>query len=341
MSVIAIIVPVYKVEATLDKCVKSILSQSFKDFSLILVDDGSPDRCGEMCDEYGEKDGRIKVIHRPNGGLSAARNTGLEWALANTDCEWFVFIDSDDWVNEFYLEKLLEMRKADTQILLSSVVIENDKGVHLIGPKESGYVSPEDIYDKHNLLAVWAASKVFRREIISGVRFREGIIQEDEFFTYQIFFTNGLVGYATGAEYHYVQRKESIVGGKWNAKRLICVDGMKAQWSFFDEHKLYVARNHVEERFLQWLAVAIIHMKVDCPNDVESQSYLQKELATAKNQYRGASKRSPAAEYAVGLALHPRMQLIYKVRYAIRIILNKGVRFFFTKLLESVRGRKV
>ena len=97
----------------------------------------------------------------------------------------------------------------------------------------------------------------------------------------------------------------------------------------------------MEERFLQWLAVAIIHMKVDCPNDVESQSYLQKELATAKNQYRGALKRSPTAEYAVGLALHPRMQLIYKVRYAIRIILNKGVRFFFTKLLESVRGRKV
>ena len=137
MSVIAIIVPVYKVETTLEKCVKSILLQSFKDFSLVLVDDGSPDRCGEMCDEYGEKDRRIKVIHRPNGGLSAARNTGLEWALENTDCEWFVFIDSDDWVNELYLEKLLEKRNADTQILLSSVVIENGTEVNFVGPKES------------------------------------------------------------------------------------------------------------------------------------------------------------------------------------------------------------
>jgi len=341
MSVIAIIVPVYKVEATLDKCVRSILSQSFKDFSLVLVDDGSPDRCGEMCDEYGEMDRRIKVIHRLNGGLSAARNTGLEWALANTDCEWFVFIDSDDWVNEFYLEKLLEMGNADTQILLSSVIIENGKDVLFVGPTKSGYISPEEIYDKHNLLAVWAASKVFRREIITGLRFREGIIQEDEFFTYQIFFTNGLVGYAAGAEYHYVQRNDSIVGGKWNAKRLICVDGMKAQWSFFDEHKLHVARNHVEERLLQWLAVAIIRMKVDCPDDVESQCYLHKELVSAKERYQGALKRSPAAEYTVGLALHPRMRLFYKARYAIRFILNKGIFSFFAKLVESANGRKV
>ncbi len=106
MSTVSIIVPVYKVEPYLRRCVDSILAQTFTDFELILVDDGSPDNCPAICDEYVEKDDRVHVIHQENGGLSAARNAGIDWAFANSNSQWLNFVDSDDWVHPEYLERL-------------------------------------------------------------------------------------------------------------------------------------------------------------------------------------------------------------------------------------------
>ena len=108
MPTISVIVPVYKVEKYIHRCVDSILNQTFSDFELILVDDGSPDNCGAICDEYAAKDSRVVVIHQENGGLSAARNAGIDWAFANSDSQWLSFIDSDDWVHPEYLQKLLD-----------------------------------------------------------------------------------------------------------------------------------------------------------------------------------------------------------------------------------------
>ena len=106
MKIISVIVPVYKVEKFIHRCIYSILAQTFKDFELILVDDGSPDNCGKICDEYALKDNRIHVIHKENGGLSDARNAGIDWAFANSNSEWITFIDSDDWIHPKYLEAL-------------------------------------------------------------------------------------------------------------------------------------------------------------------------------------------------------------------------------------------
>ena len=106
MANISVVVPVYKVEQFLHRCVDSILCQSYEAFDLILVDDGSPDNCGKICEEYAEKDSRVHVIHQKNGGLSAARNTGIAWSIANSDSRWIAFVDSDDWVHPRFLEKL-------------------------------------------------------------------------------------------------------------------------------------------------------------------------------------------------------------------------------------------
>ena len=107
MSKISVIVPVYKVEKYIHKCVDSILAQTFSDFELILVDDGSPDNCGKICDEYSEKDDRVVVLHKENGGLSDARNAGLDWVFEHSDSGWITFSDSDDWLRPTYLEALL------------------------------------------------------------------------------------------------------------------------------------------------------------------------------------------------------------------------------------------
>lgn len=93
MCRITIVVPVYKVEAFLHRCVDSILSQTYTDFELILVDDGSPDRCGQICEAYAAKDNRVTVIHKENGGLSDARNAGIDYAFQHSDSEWITFID--------------------------------------------------------------------------------------------------------------------------------------------------------------------------------------------------------------------------------------------------------
>ena len=108
MANISVIVPVYKVEEFLSRCVDSILCQSYPDFEVILVDDGSPDRCGQMCEDYARQDSRIHVIHQENGGLSAARNSGIDWAFAHSDSRWLAFVDSDDWVHPDFLKVLYE-----------------------------------------------------------------------------------------------------------------------------------------------------------------------------------------------------------------------------------------
>ena len=107
MPKISVVVPVYKVEAYLDRCVQSIVNQSFGDFDLYLVDDGSPDNCGAMCDAWAEKDSRIRVIHQQNGGLSAARNAGLNGAKG----QYIAFVDSDDYIYPVFLERLYQAIK--------------------------------------------------------------------------------------------------------------------------------------------------------------------------------------------------------------------------------------
>lgn len=107
MPTISVIVPVYKVEPWLWRCVDSILAQTYTDFELILVDDGSPDNCGAICDEYAAKDSRVHVIHQKNGGLSAARNAGIDWVFAHSDSRWLTFVDSDDWLYPETLQFLL------------------------------------------------------------------------------------------------------------------------------------------------------------------------------------------------------------------------------------------
>jgi glycosyltransferase involved in cell wall biosynthesis len=122
MPVISVIVPVYNVEQYLCKCLDSILDQTFTDFELLLIDDGSPDRSGQICDEYAQKDSRIRVFHKENGGVSSARNLGLD----NAKGKWIAFIDSDDWVDSTYLEHLLEGDE-DVELRVMGLMKQNRK----------------------------------------------------------------------------------------------------------------------------------------------------------------------------------------------------------------------
>lgn len=143
MPKVSVIVPVYNVEKYLDRCIQSILNQTFTDFELILVNDGSPDNCGKICDEYAKKDNRVKVIHKQNAGVSAARNTGIDKACG----EYIMFVDSDDYIDLDMLKKMLSMSSSSVDLIVSSIkMITMDNG------KENYFLMEDKIYTIEGLL---------------------------------------------------------------------------------------------------------------------------------------------------------------------------------------------
>lgn len=217
---ISIIVPVYKVEPFLSRCVDSIIGQTFSDFELILVDDGSPDCCGEICDRYGTTDSRIHVIHKENGGLSDARNAGLEVVRGDYIC----FVDSDDWVSPQYLEKLLKnLQETDADICECEVnytygelCTEADHPQLTVFNTEQAL--RQLIQDGQLHQYVW--NKIYRRDMIENIIFPKGKTNEDEFWTYQIFGRAQKVVKISDILYNYYQRDSSIMGTGFSLKRL-------------------------------------------------------------------------------------------------------------------------
>lgn len=189
---VSVIVPVYKAEPYIRKCIDSILSQTFVDFELLLVDDGSPDNCGNICDEYVKKDARVQVFHQENGGVSKARNLGLEHAKGDYVC----FIDSDDWVDASMLETLIGWeREQQTDLLFYGFQCETSTvysdTMELLQQCSGVYEGVNSIVEvcyllEKNELFGWTWNKLFRNSIIQEyhIRFNEEIsIQEDHIFT--------------------------------------------------------------------------------------------------------------------------------------------------------------
>ena len=186
MPKISVIVPVYKVEAYLQECVDSILAQTFEDFELILVDDGSPDNCGAICDAYAGKDSRVKVIHQENQGLSGARNTGIEASKG----EFLTFVDSDDMVSPQYLEVLINLFCDNTDVAVCGFKSFLDGTEYPIGRSAREMVrvySPKEslieLYNGNTLIPVNACAKLIRRSLLGDLRFPVGKLHEDQAFT--------------------------------------------------------------------------------------------------------------------------------------------------------------
>ena len=244
MPQISVIVPVYKVEPYLHRCVDSILAQTFTDFELILVDDGSPDNCGAICDEYAQKESRVHVIHQANGGLSAARNAGIDWVFANSDSEWISFVDSDDWVHPQMLEQLYR------------AAIEHDVKVSVCGYEEtSGNIRwsnadtaqvtlwpIEQFYVEHNVNATVAWGKLYSRECFADIRYPVGKTHEDEYVTYRILFACEQVAVIDGSMYAYFVNPQGITKSEWTPKRL---DGLLAHEEQID----FLKTNHFMDAY--------------------------------------------------------------------------------------------
>ena len=234
MSKISVIVPVYNVEAYLKRCVDSVLAQTYTDFELILVDDGSPDNCPAMCDEYAKKDSRIRVIHQENGGLSAARNAGIDWVFQNSNSEWFSFIDSDDCVHPKYLEVLLNAAEnTNTSVAIGGYVEFSEDMPPIETVAEPQIRNAEDFFIEKHVNAIVAWGKLYRRKCFEDIRYPVGKIHEDEFTTYKILFEEEFVSFVDSPLYFYYQNENSITRGVWSEARLDAIDAISEQLEFF------------------------------------------------------------------------------------------------------------
>lgn len=265
MPEISVIVPVYKVEPYLRQCINSILCQSYTDFELILVDDGSPDNCGAICEEYAAKDSRIRVIHRENGGLSAARNSGLEIASG----EYFFFVDSDDLIAPDILERMMQtmLRENVSLVLCRRHDFPEDQEPPLL----PGTNQPEDVlvmtgrelciqrFNPDNRILITAWGKLFHRSLWDGHVFPVGKIHEDQFVIPIIMYQADLVAVLSAELYHYRLRKGSITSS-FSRSHFDNIEGMDVVLRYYidqnDRELTKLLKKHREKTLAQYTILA-------------------------------------------------------------------------------------
>lgn len=233
---VSVIVPVYKVERYLNRAINSILKQTYSKLEIILVDDGSPDRCGEICDDYTKKDSRIRVIHKNNGGLSSARNAGLDIATG----EYVVFVDSDDFIHPHMIERILSVAEKEKCDIVQCCFFRFDSGIF-----EERLTDQVNILSKYEALeridnaaymAVW--NKIYKKDIFIDIRFPEGKIHEDVGCTYKLFFASERIAVIADELYGYYVNPNSITTSKIKLNKLDLIDIYAEQIDFFSKRGL-------------------------------------------------------------------------------------------------------
>lgn len=235
---ISVVIPIYKVEEYLNRCVESVVNQTYQNMEIILVDDGSPDNCPKLCDEWAKKDERIKVIHKENGGLSDARNAGMD----EMSGEYVFFVDSDDWIHKDTLKILMmflnnhdvdivECKALPTSTEVADVQMDVEKIVLSVLDTKGAMAAL--LRDKPLRQTVW--NKLYKRNIVDGIKFEVGKYHEDEFWTYQVFDRAEKILFADVELYYYYQRQDSIMGQAFSLKRLDAIEGRYRRLEMFKE----------------------------------------------------------------------------------------------------------
>ncbi len=303
-SLISVIVPVYKAEIYLNACIDSILAQTYKNLEIILVDDGSPDDSGKICDDYAEKDSRIKVIHKENGGVSSARNAGLDAAVG----AYIAFIDSDDTIHPKMIEELYK------KLVEAGADISSSSYVRCYSPSDRvpDEFKNEKIYEfsceeavcaltlrKKFGVQIWA--KLYRAEILESVRFDGSIsVAEDMLFLTEAIMNSKKLVFFTRPLYNYVQRSESIMHTAFGDKNMTSHDAAMKMIALGNERSLSKkTRDHLQ-------ATAIILCIYTAYELISQKEIAKKYIKTIKKNIRGHISKG-------SLAVLPRSRRIQAV----------------------------
>ncbi|MBQ6787622.1 MAG: glycosyltransferase [Lachnospiraceae bacterium] len=222
-DLISVIVPIYKVEKYLNKCVDGIINQTYTNLEIILVDDGTPDNCGAICDEYAEKDSRIKVIHKSNGGLSDARNVAIDIMQG----KYVTFIDSDDYIGTEYIQCMYEaLKNTDSDLAICEYAYVREDGTMINRPcnnkKVQVFNQERALYELLNMKkysnSAWG--KLYKSEHFSDVRYPKGRLYEDVPTTYKLFMKSAKIAFCANVQYYYLFREAAISKQKFTPARM-------------------------------------------------------------------------------------------------------------------------
>lgn len=266
---ISVIVPVYNVEKYLNKCIDSILSQKLSNYELLLIDDGSTDSSSEICKTFALQDHRIKYFRKENGGLSDARNFGIERAVA----KYIVFIDSDDYIDSDYLASLYTaIVNNDADVAMCGFKFVNDKYDLIDRVAVSDFEEDKKVISGKNLLrnvfkkngyvfvVVW--NKIYKRKLFDTVKFEKGRLYEDEYINFKLFWNVQKIALVDKQNYNYVQRNGSIINSKISKKKIIDIFEMyqrRMEFYKLKDDNLYHLANVAYRKFLLGMYYDFVH----------------------------------------------------------------------------------
>ncbi len=288
MPEISVIVPAYKVENYIQRCIDSVFSQTFVDFELILVDDGSPDKSGAICDEYAKKDSRVTVIHQKNQGLWGARNTGLDWMFDNSDSKWVTFLDSDDWVHPRYLE-LLYRAVTENGVNISQCLSVRTSGNEILPELEEHIIciEAEDGYINHYTSVAWG--KLYRKDCFQSIRYPNLPISEDTAVWHKIIYKEEQIAIVNEVLYYYYVNPKSITNSRWDLQCTVSLDVYRECVEFFEKHKRWTKALLFQKKqyilHISYLNYMLLNADVE---DAKKKRYLRtlkKEMRSALRKY--------------------------------------------------------
>ncbi|MDS3264683.1 ss-1,4-galactosyltransferase [Streptococcus pneumoniae] len=257
-DLVSIVVPVYNVEKYLKKSIESILNQTYQNIEILLVDDGSTDSSGKICESFSKVDPRIRVFHKENGGLSDARNFGIEQMKG----QYVAFIDSDDYISKDYVWKLYSsIKNNDSEVSICSFLLVDEKGEKIKDELlDSGKIclTGQQILEKvltadgYRYVVAW--NKLYRSTLFEKLKFKKGMLYEDEFLNYPLFWDCKRVSIVEEPLYLYVQRKGSIVQSNMTLEKIKMKDEMHtSRIEFYSEKGHSFLHEKACQQYCNWI----------------------------------------------------------------------------------------
>lgn len=326
---ISVIIPIYNVEDYLEQCVESILNQTYTNLEIILVNDGSTDSSGEICDRYKNIDKRIKVIHKENGGLSDARNYGIE---ASTG-DYIAFLDSDDWADKnLYMTLYKNIKKNHADISICNFKkYYSDKDIEKQELNEvkcySNIEALERLYCNDAVIMVVAWNKLYKRKVIGDLRFPVGKIHEDEYLTPMIIYNANKISYINNELIYYRQRENSITNKKFNIKRLDYLYALENRNRFFKDNNLDKLHNNGVEKYIY--SIINIFFEVEKSN-IENKKEVKKILKEKFKIIIKENNKQNKIEFKIFIYSSSLYKFIYKdlipMKYTIYRYIKSGIK---------------
>ena len=310
---VSIIVPIYKVEKYLDECVQSIIKQSYRNLEIILVDDGSPDNCPSMCDEYAEQDSRIVVVHKENGGLSSARNAGIDIARG----EYLLFVDSDDYISPIMVETLLDAITETNAKIAVSRISEDAEKLCLDCGQKTEVLRPDQVMKyilTEQVITTSASGKLYRKELFEGIRYPNGKIYEDLGTTYKLIDRCEKVAFMDSSFYYYRSNPESITQASFSTKQLDYYD-------IADELREYISSAYpvfidlVDNHRVRISISFMRKISISGFNDQQTIRFLTKQIRSGILKYMKSGYSLFSKLYGIAIAVSPKIALMFFRKY--------------------------